>query len=242
MATTTTLFNILNSKLARMGFDGIFDEKTQQFITTDSKNFTTYQFAEFTDLAYKATTEELFASIILKNADADRYFKQVFINRFLLREIKFQTLDMFRSKLVSMYISDSQYITSLYSYYDDLLKGTTTGVSHGTSDTTGNTNSTGTNKQGGTRSERSATRDLPQDLPDLDLNNDTIDFPSSTDARKEKTTSDTDTTNNTNTKSDTVTQNNTESQTISVDNLIKLRSLYDDLLKKYERSLFLNIW
>lgn len=218
MATTTTLYNILESKLNRMGYNNVFDPKTNQIVSAGNERSIPYQLAKFTDEAYKAVNEEIFAGYILGSKEADRYFKNLFVGRNLLKEIKFQTLDMFRAKATSLLASNDQYISETYDLFDDLVKGTST------------SKTTHEETTGKTHRNRNADSSLPQDNTELDLNNDIVNYADSTFYEKGS--------ENGNANS----EDNTISQTVDIDRLRKLKNIYNELLNEWEPKLFLQVY
>lgn len=215
---TTTLYDILDAKFNRMGYNNIRDPETGRMITHGNENSTPYQLARFSDVAYQAVNEEIFAGYVLQSVEADRYFKHLFIDRFLHRQIKFQTLDIFRAKATSLLASNDQYISELYDNFADLVRET------GTSQSKSSSNSGKTNR------ERSADVDLPQDNTDLDLNDDTVEYANETHYRKGSE------------EGNTTGNEETTTQRVSIGNLKQMKDLFNELLDEMEPQLFMAFW
>lgn len=214
MITTTSLLRILKAKAYRSGHDDIFDKKANQIIRQGGDNALIIQLAKYTDFADTLVTSELFAGERLKVVEADKYFKKIFVNKFINREIKYQTLDLFRNQLISLYFSNEDYICYLYENYKNLMENKTT------------TNSNSTNNR--TNNSRSAHSDLPQDNTGLDLNNDVVDYANYTDYSKTREKGDG--------------TNDSVQTRPSVENLEKLNLLWSKKLEEFDKKLFLAIW
>lgn len=218
MSSTVSLYNILESELVKAGLDPWFNKETNQLIKHGGSDAIIYRLASFDDDSYKVVNKAIFAGVTTGNDEADRYFKHMFVTRFMLREIKFQTLDIFRAKATSLLLSDSQYINQLFTKYDQLVNGTATG------NTKANSNSNGS------KEERSANSTLPQDNTGLDLNNDVVDYADDTRYLKEKH------------QDESNSNQDSFNEKVDVNNLLALRNEWEKVLNKYDYELFRQIW
>ena len=148
------------------------------------------------------------------NEDADKFFKKMFVNRFLVREIGFQTVDIFRTRLVSLLLQYEKYIVNTYINYEKMFSG------H--SETTTDQKGQGINKQ------RYAHISLPQNNVNIDLNNDIAEYADINDL-----------TNNSN---DNKSNTKTASDKFSPDVLRKLENVYQRVLDDFDVKLFLQVF
>lgn len=111
--------------------------------------------AQYTPFIRTITNSEIFSNFALSDQDADKFFKQIFLNRFINREIKYQTLDLFRNKLVNLMLTNNQWICDVFKYYNDMFNG----VQHASQNSQQNSNN----------EARTADSTLPQDNTQLNL-------------------------------------------------------------------------
>lgn len=214
MKTTTTILDIINAKAHREGYNEFFDRERFQLRKTDDKTNLMYQVACYTDFIRNITNEEIFGEFSLSDQDADCYFKHMFLNKFIDREIKYQTLDVFRNKLVSLMLINNQWICDTYKYFDDMFNGVTRG----------STNTNGTSHSDG----RGANATLPQDQTSLDLNSNEVPFADETTYNR----GDGRTTNHT-----------TTNATVNSPSVIgQMDDVFEKKLNEFDAQLFLQIW
>lgn len=260
---TTTISEIVHSEMKRNGYS--------DFIRKDHtlKSFTDNEILEYMILKYDDDTllsvinRNIFGGFSFSNNEIDVFFKKLFINKFWDREIKFQTLDLFRSKLLTQLLINKSWIENTYTYYTDIYfkKGTSDSDSktNSHSETNSNTDSTNnsvtnTTSHSVTNTEnndlgrnRSATESLPQDQTSINVNDDNLQYPDSRDftntsnnstGKSETNTNGNSTTNaNGNVKTNSVTNGNSETITNSVN-----RQLDPETIGKMYRvyTIFLN--
>ena len=100
---------------------------------------------KFDETVKDITTETIFTGLHLTNGDND--FKKLFIQHFLNREIKWQTLELFQSKIAATFLMNQDTLNFYYSELDRLLKranvndSENTGHDESESITTGNNTS-----------------------------------------------------------------------------------------------------
>lgn len=215
MKTTTTLEDILRNEAAKYkNWDDIFNSKNGQLIRYGATDALIYQVAQYTGMVSDLCNHAFFSGYTLSDEKADKFFKKMFVNRFLIREIGFQTVDIFRTRLLGMLLQYEQYIVNTYKNYDKMFSG----HSESTTDQKGE----GMNKQ------RYAHISLPQNNVNIDLNNDIAEYADINDL----TNNSTDNSNNSKTVSDK----------FSPEVLSKLQNVYQRLLDDFDRKLFLQVF
>lgn len=215
MKTTTTLEDILRNEASKYkDWDDIFNNEDGQLIRYGATNALIYQVATYTDMVSDLCNHAFFSGYTLSDQKADRFFKKMFVNRFLHREIGFQTVDIFRTRLIGLLMQYEQYIVNTYQNYDKMFSG------HG--ETTTKQNAEGLNKQ------RYAHVSLPQNNVNIDLNNDIAEYADINDL--------------TNNSSNNSNNSNTVTDKFSPDVLAKLENVYQRLLDDFDRKLFLQVF
>lgn len=215
MKTTTTLEDILRNEASKYkDWDDIFNNESGQLIRYGATNALIYQVATYTDMVSDLCNHAFFSGYTLSDQKADRFFKKMFVNRFLHREIGFQTVDIFRTRLIGLLMQYEQYIVNTYQNYDKMFSG------HG--ETTTKQNAEGLNKQ------RYAHVSLPQNNVNIDLNNDIAEYADINDL--------------TNNSSNNSNNSNTVTDKFSPDVLSKLENVYQRLLDDFDRKLFLQVF
>ena len=166
----------------------------------------------YDDDVKKIVNEKFFVGVELATHDDE--FKRMFLNRFLNSEIICQTLDLFGSLCSYMLLENKRYLDSVYSNYDKFV----------TAEHTTTTNTTNSNMH----KNRNAYQELPQDEVNIDLNNDTFDYASTNGISLDKSQSDN--------------QSDNLSKSYNVDNLLRLDSILDNVLTKFDRKCFLQVY
>lgn len=215
MKTTTTLEEILRNEASKYhGWDDIFNNENGQLIRYGATDALIYQVAQYSDMVADLCNHAFFSSYTLSDKDADKFFKKMFVNRFLIREIGFQTVDIFRTRLIGLLLQYEQYIVNTYKNYEKMFSG----HSESTTDQKGQ----GLNKQ------RYAHVSLPQNNVNIDLNNDIAEYADINDL-----------TNNSN---DNKSNSKTTSDKFSPDVLRKLENVYQIVLDDFDVKLFLQVF
>lgn len=215
MKTTTTLEEILRNEASKYhDWDDIFNNENGQLIRYGATDALIYQVAQYSDMVANLCNHAFFSGYILSDEKADRFFKKMFVNRFLVREIGFQTVDIFRTRLIGLLLQYEQYIVNTYKNYEKMFSG----HSESTTDQKGQ----GLNKQ------RYAHVSLPQNNVNIDLNNDIAEYADINDL--------------TNNSSNNQNNSKTVSDKFSPDVLAKLENVYQKVLDDFDRKLFLQVF
>lgn len=141
-------------------------------------------------------------------------FEREFLQRFINRVIKYQTVDLFSTYLATFVSEYQELINYTYDKYDMLVTGQV--------DTVTNNNSTSTNKS------NSIYSNLPQNQINMSLDNDTLDYADDNTITKSRAT---------NSGTD-----NSTSSAYDIDALSKISALKEQIFKDMDRLLFSQIY
>lgn len=141
-------------------------------------------------------------------------FEREFLQRFINRTIKFQTVDLFSSYLASFVSEYQELINYCYDKYDMLVTGQV--------DTVSNNNSTSTNKS------NSIYSNLPQNQINMSLENDTLEYADDNTITKSRAT-------NSGTDKST-------SSAYDIDALNKISALKEQIFKDMDSLLFSQLY
>lgn len=119
----------------------------------------------------KTVTNKLFHGVELSNSEADENFKKAFLNKFLNREIKFQTIEIFSGKLISEMIQQESLISKFFS--SDLEKYL-------------DSQNESSNNSSSEDESRNLVSTLPQSEINLDVDNDILTYGDSNQISKSK--------------------------------------------------------
>lgn len=144
------------------------------------------------------------------NINQRERFEREFLQRFINRVIKYQTIDLFETYLASFVSEYQELINYCYDKYDLLVTGQVETVS--------NNNSTSTNKS------NSIYSNLPQNQINIDLNIDTLDYADDNTISKSRST-------NSGTDKST-------SSAYDIDALTKISALKEQIFKDMDSLLF----
>ena len=199
---------------------------------------------KFDETVEEITTSTIFTGLYLTNGDSD--FKKLFIQHFLNREIKWQTLELFQSKIAATFLMNQDTLNFYYSELDRLLKRASvndsenTGRDESESITTGNNTSTTDNVS----DNRSISASMPQDQYNIDVENHIAHTANSNDVSKNKNVSET--TGNNNTSQKNTGQNNTTSQSVSnmydIAYLREVKMYIQNVLDDFDTNCFSQTW
>lgn len=237
MKTTTTIEDIIRSSAKRSGYN-VFIDENGLFRLNGARTNLIQQINDYTDFIKNITDKEIFGFYAFQNKDVDKFFKRAFLLRFINREIAFQTIDIFRPKLISKMIINEQWLTEVYVHFDDIFNGLDTGsqnsTNHSITETSQETN------QHTTGRDRNAKVTLPQDNTNLDLENNLVDYADETNFDNSKQDVNTVSQGTSETNAQAHQQQQSNSSKIEV--LQALNNLYEEKLKEFDKALFLQIW
>lgn len=237
MKTTTTIEDIIRVSAKRSGYNAIIDENGLFRLQGQRTNLI-QQINDYTQFIQDVTNKEIFGYYSFKNEDVDRFFKRAFLLRFINREIAFQTVDIFRPKLISKMLINEQWLTEVYVHFDDIFNGLDTGSQDSTNHSLTETNQT--TDQHTTARDRNAKVTLPQDNTNLDLENNLVDYADETNFDNSK--QDVNTVSHGTSETNAQAHQQQQSNSSKIEVLQALNNLYDEKLKEFDKALFLQIW
>ena len=216
MKTTASLMDIIQTELINKGFNEFVnkvDGITQ--ITRNDDQFTFIRkVAQYDDDIQAVVDRTFFMNFKFENETTDLFFKRSFVTRFLDRQIGNQTVDLFANHLVSFSILNEAFIDNLVMNFEKYLNG----------DSSTDTKNTTNEKDG----HNDANITLPQDNVSLDLTKNTADYADTNDIYRAF--------------ADTVATGNNHSNGYNADVLDKMAEQWDNLMYRFDKKLFLQIW
>ena len=199
---------------------------------------------KFDETVESITSSTIFTGLYLDYGDSD--FKKLFIQHFLNREIKWQTLELFQSKIAATFLMNQDTLNFYYSELERLLTKSNvndsenTGHDESESITTGNN----TSKTDNVSDNRSISASMPQDQYNIDVENHIAHTADSNDVSKNKNVSET--TGNNNTSQKNTGQNNSSSQSVSnmydVAYLREVKAYIQNVLDDFDTNCFSQTW
>lgn len=251
---TTSIYELLASEGYKHGFNDFLAPDGIHLITYGDNLAFVNKVARFDKDIQQWANTILFAGNTLSSSQADFFFKREFVSRYINREIKYQTVDIWRIKLASEMTKYDQWMSNTYDNFAKIYTGEkdgkTTGNLLANQNNTSNTDFTGkvTADSNTVTRHRDLDATLPQNETGLDLDSDTVAYADNRKDSKDKTNahSVTDTKNVTDTKADQHTSQDTTgtSQDIvfDIDAVNKIRTVYEPVFKALDRGLFLQVW
>ena len=198
----------------------------------------------FDETVEEITTSTIFTGLHLDSGDSD--FKKLFLQHFLNREIKWQTLELFQSKIAATFLMNQDTLNFYYSELDRLLKranvndSENTGRDESESITTGNN----TSKTDNVSDNRSISARMPQDQYNIDVENHIAHNADSNDISKNKNVSETIADNKTSQRN--TGQNNATSQSVSnmydIAYLREVKAYIQNVLDDFDVNCFSQTW
>lgn len=251
---TTTIYELLASEAYKQGFN--------DFLAPDGKHLIAYgdNFAFINKLntfdkdIQAWANSALFAGNKLSSPAADLFFKKEFVTRFANREIKYQTVDLWRIALTAEMVKDDQWLSNTYDnffkIYTGEKDGKTTGNLKANQANTSNTDFTGKVTMNGASQTRHRDLDatLPQNETSLSLDSDDVPYADNRKDSKDKSSNSsvtdtknvTDTTANQDTKQDTT--GTSFDINFDIDTVNKIYRVYNPVFNELDKRLFLQIW
>lgn len=119
--TTTTMYEMLQADLNRQGFSEFMEREKIDLIGGELNYMA--RIREYPKEIHEVVTRLFFGGYSLPDSAIDKKFKKIFINKFLNYETKYQTVELFSSKLIAHMMIEEEYIMYLYTNLDDLMNG-----------------------------------------------------------------------------------------------------------------------
>lgn len=225
---TTTLFNVIRSELIKKGLNEFVDDEGNLILFNEEHQFMTKIFSFDEDVS--KIVDNLFSGLSLKDPDHDLHFKKTFIYRFINRRINRQTIEAFKLELLSVFMSNQDYINRVYLDMEKYL--TQTATSESQNKQTNNQLIDGTT----TSDNRSAFADLPQSTVNLDVDNTVMQYPSDNTVSRNKQT------NRQETDGKTLGEHVSENKVYRLDELFKTNGILEEIFNKFDRKCFMQVW
>lgn len=212
MKVTATLYDFIESELIKQGNNEFVSDG--ELVLFDDEFSFMKRMMKYDDTVSDIVDERFFIGQKLQDEEADKKFKQGFLNRFLDRQINRQTLEAFATQVVYVFISNEDYLNRLYSDLDQYLLNKQVNTQDDSS-----TNTT---------DNRSAFAELPQNNVQLDVDSTKMDYANDNTISRNKQT------NKQNSSS--------ESSQYRLDDLLKINGLIELIYDKFDEKCFLQIW
>lgn len=199
---------------------------------------------KFDETVEEITTSTIFTGLYLDYGDSD--FKKLFIQHFLNREIKWQTLELFQSKIAATFLMNQDTLNFYYGELDRLLKRASVSDSqnNGTNESESITTGNNTSQTNNVSDNRSISASMPQDQYNIDVENHIAHTADSNDVSKNKNVSETNANNNTSQKN--TGQNNATSQSVSnvydIAYLREVKAYIQNVLDEFDTNCFSQTW
>ena len=225
---TTRLFNIIQSELINNGVDEFIDENGKIIFFENDKQITRKILLFDNDV--QKVVNELMIGIELENPEHDMHFKKSFVYRFINRRINRQTLEEFQFELFSTFLTQQDYINTIYADLEKYILKQSEG------EQTNNQNNTQTSKSVSSNDSRSAYANLPQSNLNLDVDNTNMETADDNTVSRSKQA--TDNTNENNTSGNS----NDSSKQYALDELIKSKDLLKNVFDMFDVNCFMQIF
>lgn len=225
---TVTLFDYLQSELTKQDFNEFIDTDGNLVLFDEEFQFMTKILAYDTDV--EKIVNRLFNGISLKKHEHDQHFKKMFLYRFLNRQINKQTIESFKVELFSTFLMNQNYINLVYSDLELFIMNTQSNKSN-------HTQNNEQDSDGSTTSDnRQAYAQLPQNNVQLDVDSTVMDSASDNTISRNKQI------NKQKNIGSTTGITETENKAYQMDNLFKSSGIMEDILKRFDRKCFLQVW
>lgn len=225
---TTRLFNIIQSELINNGVDEFIDENGKIIFFENDKQITRKILLYDNDV--QKVVNELMIGIELENPEHDMHFKKAFVYKFINRRINRQTVEAFQFELFSTFLTQQDYINTIYQDLDKYILKQSEG------EQTNNQNNTQTSTSVSSNDSRSAYANLPQSNLNLDVDNTNMETADDNTVSRSKQA--TDNTNENNTSGNS----NDSSKQYALDELIKSKDLLKNVFDMFDVNCFMQIF
>lgn len=243
MSKTPTLYDLMLAELWELEKDkDIYRYDNLKNLESRTSEMT--RLLMFDETVEEITTSTIFTGLHLTNGDRD--FKKLFIQHFLNREIKWQTLELFQSKIAATFLMNQDTLNFYYSEIERLLTKSSVNDSqnNGTNESESVTTGNNTSQTNNVSDNRSISASMPQDQYNIDVENNIAHNADSNDISKNKNVSET--TGNNNTSQTNTGRNNTTSQTVTsaydIAYLREVKAYIQNVLDEFDTNCFAQTW
>ena len=203
---------LIRSELQNEGLNEIFNDG--QITAFDDTFSFIKKVMNYDDDVQFIVTNRMFQGFTFQNSMLDDTFKKMFVNRFLDREIKFQTLETFSAMLLYTVLSQEKFIEQVFEHYEKYV----TGESISKTDNDGEALS----------DTRQLQSDLPQNNVNLNVDDTVLDYGNQNTITRNKNTHDN--------------QTETSSKQYQLSNVMELRNVWESVFSEIDRNCFLQVW
>lgn len=246
---TTTINEYITGELKRLGHGEFINNGDLTY--NDSEYAFIQKILFYDEDVQKIVDDKIFKGFKFTDEDTDRSFKEIFVARFLDREINRQTIEAFASQVLYVTLTHQDWILKVFG--EDLEKYVNNHVTNeseetGTQDQTTKNNQTNTQNVTGkdTTENREALSTLPQNEINIDVDNDELDYADENTISKDKKNNEQETTGEQKSDGSQKQESNTTQEslnkTYNMTNLQELYALKDQLFMEYDKKCFLQIW
>ncbi len=211
----TTLYQFISSELQLKGLNEL--ENDGKFTFFDSDYSFMQKIARYDEDVKEIVNHNIFRKNRLLDEQADDHFKQAFLNRFLDKSIKTQTIELFSNKVIFTFMMHDEFINHVYDVNSFL-----------TNETISDTVSKGNNQS--SNENRNARADLPQNQVNVNVESTELEFANEFAISKNKDTS--------NNESESKSTN----RHYSMDNLVKINGLLESVFVEFDKNCFMQVF
>lgn len=256
MKTTTTLMDILQGELQRSGYNEFFNDHHLDLFDDDI--IFIQKIMHYDKDVQKLVDRIFFRGYKFPSEHTDFNFKKSFINRFLNREIAFQTVEVFSARVVSKCINQEVYITECFDKLDDFINDRAQSKTHSETKTSNQTDTNNNNETNGTNDSSSVNQDdnrtLQSDLPSNNINlnvDDTVlDYGNQNNISRNKGTNNQNSTSTNNQKftgnvnqvGSNLNDNQVNTDKANINSLQQANQIIEMIFDDFDKDCFLQVW
>lgn len=213
---TTTIEEIIRSELNNRCFNEFFNNGQ---ITAFNKDYSFIQKMIKFDSDVKSIVDEMFfLNFKFDDETIDFKFKKMFVDRFLNREIKYQTVEAFASRLIYYVMAHEDYIRYVFTEIENYLTGKSTSQD--------NSN----NHEKAMNEYRALSSILPQTEVNMNVDNDNMDYADNNTISKTKDEKDADA------------ESHNQSNSYDLNVLQEIYNMRNLIFMDIDKECFLQVW
>ena len=213
---TTTIEEIIRSELNNRCFNEFFNNGQ---ITALNKDYSFIQkMIKFDDDVKSIVDEMFFLNFKFDDETIDKKFKKMFVDRFLNREIKYQTVEAFASRLIYYVMAHEDYIRYVFTEIENYLTGKSTSQDNSS------------NHEKSTNEYRALTSTLPQTEVNMNVDNDHMDYADTNNISKTKD------------EKDAEAESHNQSNSYDLNVLQEIYNMRNLIFMDIDKECFLQVW
>lgn len=217
---TITLYKIFHSELIKQGLNEFVNDENELVYFDDDYQMMK-KILSFDDDMLKLVNQ-LFLDHQLADPENDYHFKKTFFYRFINKQINKQTIEGFQMELVNVFLTNENYINTIYNELDKYIVGQTE-------------NEQNTKSQSDSENisdNRQAYADLPQNMVNIDV--DDTEMVSASDNTISR--------NKQRAENHNESENTNLTKSYQLDQLIKTNGIMEEIFLKFDQKCFLQVW